>query len=80
VRLISVTALGADWSVRANGFDNDMFFHSGARAEAAARRLGEQLAAAGERYEIHIHDRTGQRIGRFVCVPPAPSEGLLERA
>jgi hypothetical protein len=78
MRLISVTALNADWSVQADGLDNDMVFRSGARAEAAALRLGEQLATAGERCEIRIHDRTDKLVGRIVCGPPVASERVLE--
>jgi len=80
VRIISVAALGADWTVRAHGFENDMLFRSGARAEAAARRLGERLAASGEACEIQVHDRTGALVGRFLCAAPGPSRGALAQA
>jgi hypothetical protein len=69
LRLISVSALGEAWTVRASGVANDMVFWSGARAEAAARALGERLAAAGRPAAIRIFDRTGAVVGRFLCTP-----------
>ncbi len=79
MRLIAVIPLGEGWAVRSDGLDNDMLFKGGGRAEAAARRLAEKLAGAGEPCEIRIHDRAGRLAGRFVCAPapePAPREGL----
>ena len=58
------------WS---DGLDNEMLFRSGGRAEAAARRLGKHLAAAGEPCEIRIHDRNGDLVGRFACPVPTAS-------
>jgi len=72
VRLISVSPLGEGWAVRSDGLDNEMLFNGGGRAEAAARRLGEKLAGAGEACEIRIHDRKGALVARFVCSPPEP--------
>jgi hypothetical protein len=74
VRLISVKPLGEGWAVRSDPFANDMIFRSGARAESAARRLGQTLAAAGERAEIRVHDRAGGLVGRFACPPGAAPE------
>jgi hypothetical protein len=67
---VSVTPAGAGWAVRSAAFDNDMVFRSGARAEAAAKRLGEALAAAGQPVEIEVLLRGGARAGRFLCLPP----------
>ena len=70
MRTISVTPADAGWAVRSDAIDNALVFRSGARAEAAAKRLGEALASAGELVEIEVLLRGGQRAGRFVCVPP----------
>jgi hypothetical protein len=69
VRLISVSPQGGAWAVRTDGVANDMVFRSGGRAEAAARALGERLAADGQPAAICIFDRTGALAGRFVCAP-----------
>ena len=47
-RIISVQPLGEGWSVRSDAFDSEMMFLSGAKAEAAARRLAATLAKNGE--------------------------------
>ncbi|CAN5268628.1 hypothetical protein BH11PSE2_BH11PSE2_05730 [soil metagenome] len=69
VHIVSVTAAAGGWSVRASSADNEMLFLSGAKAEGAARRLGEKLAAGGEAAEIQIYLRDGALAGRFVCAP-----------
>jgi hypothetical protein len=65
-RIISVQPFGDGWSVRADAFDSEMMFLSGAKAEAAARRLADKLARGGERAEIRIFLRDGQLAGSFV--------------
>jgi len=65
-RIISVQPFGDGWSVRSDGFDSEMMFLSGAKAEAAARRLADKLAKGGESAEIHIYLRDGQLAGSFV--------------
>jgi hypothetical protein len=69
--LISVEPMGDHWTVRSEPFANAMVFASGGRAEGAARRLGERLAAAGYPVEIRIHARGGAPVGRFVYTPRA---------
>jgi hypothetical protein len=65
-RIISVQPFGDGWSVRSDVFDSEMMFLSGAKAEAAARRLADTLARGGETAEICIFLRDGQLAGRFV--------------
>lgn len=65
-RIISVKPLGDGWSVASDAFDGEMMFLSGAKAEAAARRLAETLARSGEHSEIRIFLRDGQLAGRVV--------------
>ena len=44
---ISVVSLGDGWAVRSGGFENDMMFAAGAKAEAAARDLARRYAQSG---------------------------------
>ena len=69
MRTISVSPFGEAWAVRAEGVANEMLFHSGGRAESAARALAERLAAQGRPAAIRIFDRGGVLVGRFVCAP-----------
>jgi len=71
VRLITVEPFGESWAVRSDEIANEMVFRSGREAEAAAKRLGERLAQAGDFAEIRVHIRGGDLAGRFVCAPPA---------
>jgi len=65
-RIISVQPFGDGWSVRSDAFDSEMMFLSGAKAEAAARRLADKLTRAGQSAEIRIYLRDGQLAGRVV--------------
>ena len=69
VHVISVHAAEGGWSVRSSEVDNEMMFLSGAKAEQAARRLGEKLAADGRAAEIRIFLRDGTQAARFACAP-----------
>lgn len=71
VHVISVTAAEGGWSVRSSGADNEMMFLSGAKAELAARRLGDKLSKQGHTAEIRIYLRDGSLAGRFLCAPAA---------
>ena len=64
---IRVTPAGGGWAVKADGFDNEMLFFSGASAESAARKLAAKVADAGKAAEILIFLRDGSLAGRFVC-------------
>ena len=70
-RVISVKPFGDGWSVQSDAFDSEMMFLSGAKAEAAARRLAGKLAKGGESSEIRIFLRDGALAGRF-AVPANP--------
>jgi hypothetical protein len=63
-RIISVQPAGDGWSVTSDAFDSEMMFLSGAKAEAAARRLADTLARSGEHSVIHIYLRDGHLAGR----------------
>ena len=65
-RIISVQPFGDGWSVRSDAFDSEMMCLSGAKAEAAARRLADKMARGGENAEIRIYLRDGQLAGSFV--------------
>ena len=65
-RTISVTPIGDGWTIRSDTFDGDMMFLSGAKAEAAARRLARTLADGGEMVEVRIFLRDGALGGRWV--------------
>jgi hypothetical protein len=62
-RIISVLPLGDGWSLQSDAFDSEMMFLSGAKAEAAARRLADTLAKNGEGSEIRIFSRDGRLAG-----------------
>ena len=62
-RIISVLPLGDGWSLQSDAFDSEMMFLSGAKAEAAARRLADTLAKNGESSEIRIFSRDGRLAG-----------------
>ncbi len=70
-RTISVKPVGDGWAVCTDAFDSEMMFLSGAKAEAAARRLAGTLAKSGESSEIRIYLRDGALAGRF-AVPASP--------
>lgn len=63
---VVVLAKGQGWAVRSTALDRNLGFASGAKAGAAARRLGELLAAAGEAAEVGIHVSDGSLAGRFL--------------
>jgi hypothetical protein len=65
-QIISVQPIGEGWSMRTDAFDSEMVFLSGAKAEAAARRLAETLARNGQGAEIRIFLRDGRLAGRVV--------------
>jgi hypothetical protein len=52
--------------VRSAGFENDMLFSAGAKAEAAARDLARRVAQSGESAEVAIFLRDGALAGRFL--------------
>ena len=68
-RMIRVLPVGDGWSVQSDAFGSEMMFLSGAKAEAAARRLAQILARNGETAEVRIFLRDGRMAGRFVSPP-----------
>jgi hypothetical protein len=62
-RIISVQPCGDGWRLCSDGFDGEMMFLSGAKAEAAARRLADTFAQAGDNAEIRIYLRDGHLAG-----------------
>ena len=70
VQVITVAPIMGGWTVQHDVAGNAMLFKSGAKAEAAARELGGNLAQKGEPAEIHIYLRDGSLAGRFLCPPP----------
>jgi hypothetical protein len=69
MHLISVVPAAPGWVMTSTAFDNEMVFGSGAKAEAAARHLGEKIARHGQQAEIEIHLRDGSLAARFVFAP-----------
>lgn len=79
MRSVTVTPVDKGWAVHCDAIENPMIFRSGAKAEEAAKRLAQAWADAGERVELEIQLRDGERAGRFLCVPsaePAESNSL----
>ena len=72
VQVIDVRPLGQGWIVRQAGAANPQVFRSGARAEDAARALGQRLAGAGHPAEVRIFLRDGALAGRISCAPRGP--------
>ena len=75
VQAITIKPSADGWAVRTEAFDSEMFFRSGAEAEAAARRLGTKIARTGAAVEIQIFLRDGALGGRYLC-PPGRSARL----
>ena len=67
--VITVVPAQDGWCVRQEASGVSQMFASGAKAEGAARRLGEALARTGQAAEIHIYLRDGSLGGRLVCAP-----------
>lgn len=69
---ISVVPVGGGWAVQSAGFENEMLFAAGAKAEAAARDLARRIAETGRTAEVAIYLRDGELAGRFLH-PAAPT-------
>ena len=68
VQAITVSPSADGWTVRSDAFDSEMFFRSGAAAEAAACSLGARIARVGAAVEIQIFLRDGALGGRYAGV------------
>lgn len=75
VQTITVAPSVVGWTVNFEAFDSEIYFRSGANAEASARSLGTKIADAGAAVEIQILLRDGTLGGRFICLPHPPSLG-----
>jgi hypothetical protein len=80
VTLIYVEPLAQGWALRQAKVANPQVFASGAKAEDAALRLGERLAAAGAPAEIRIYLRDGVLGGRFLCPATHLSEPTMSQS
>ncbi len=79
--VISVAPEGLAWAVCCPAlFDNAMIFKSGARAEATARSLAEQLSQAGRDCLLEVRIRDGGLAGRFICPAAVKPERLKQAA
>ena len=67
IHVISVEPMAEGWAVSQPTIENPQVFASGAKAEDAARRLGESLRSAGASSEIRVYTRDGALAGRFIC-------------
>ena len=65
IQAIKVAPRADGWVVKSDAIENEMFFQSGASAEAAAHRLGARIADAGDQVEIEIFLRDGALAGRY---------------
>lgn len=57
MKRISIVSAGQGWMLRSDAIDNEQFFQHGASAEAAALRLAQGLAEAGEGADVEIYTR-----------------------
>lgn len=62
LRIILVSPLADGWAVVCSGLE-PLVFHSGARAEAQAKRLAACLAKLGRAVQVRIHDRARNLVG-----------------
>lgn len=69
MRLVTVTAVDSGWALEAPGATEAALFKSGAAAEAAACRLAQGLADAGEAVKLVIRLRDGSEAGRRLFPP-----------
>jgi hypothetical protein len=80
---ITVVPKGSGWTVWSEATESEIFFCSGARAEAAARLLGAKIALAGQPVDVLIFLRDGALGGQFAFRPlgvdGGPSWGSLNR-
>jgi hypothetical protein len=67
VNVIYVEPLADGWAIRQDEIVNPQVFSSGAKAEDAALRLAQRLAAAGHASEVQVYLRDGVLGGRFAC-------------
>lgn len=69
MQTISVTPADTGWAVRSEMIVSPLLFRSGAKAEAAAKRLAQAIANGGDAVAIDINLRNGKTGGRYICWP-----------
>lgn len=62
---ITIDPAGQGWVLRSAALGSEQFFHSGGRAEDAARNLASRVAGAGRDAELEIRLRDGVLAGRL---------------
>jgi hypothetical protein len=72
--MIFVQPAETGWVVMSSASDSPMMFERGADAEAAARRLGDELSARGQPAQIDVHLKDGSLAARLVCAPAQAGE------
>jgi hypothetical protein len=68
MKTITIVPAQDGWMMCSDAIDNEQFFQHGASAEAAAIRLAQGLADAGEGSQVEIYIRDGS-LGRRFVVP-----------
>jgi hypothetical protein len=71
-RTISVSPAAFGWTLQIDDREAVLVFASGGLAEAAARRLAQRLASAGEACDVFIYLRDGSLAGTLRSTPFAP--------
>ena len=71
MQIISVTHAEAGWSVGSEAIEGPLVFRSGAKAEAAAKRLARALVASGDAVRVDISLRNGKPGGWYLFDPEA---------
>jgi hypothetical protein len=74
--LITVSPAGPGWALQSPGLDGDLVFSSGAKAEAAARRLAQRIAESGDAVELRVVVRDGSLGGVFIYPSRADAVAL----
>ncbi len=72
--MISVQPAETGWVVTSSATPAPMMFERGGDAEAAARRLGDELSAGGQPTQIDVHLKDGRLAARLICAPPQTGE------
>lgn len=73
MRTVVVEPFGEAWAVHVDDMEPQLFAR-GRAAEDAAKDIVERLSATGDHIEIHLNLRNGERVTRFICLPPVSPE------
>ena len=69
-QMIVVVPVEGGWSVQCPMTGQPLFFLSGAKAEANARKLGACIAGLGQDVRVMIHARDHQLVGTRTYLAP----------